>query len=245
MIPHRAFPLIVALGACGARAQEAEPQVPLDEPPAWKLSAGAYRYPDAGNAFDVNLRNASSVGDAWIGYFRFPAQDVDQWRAGWQKDYGEHVTITPSAQVASGGFLGGSIQAQAGDPWFVAAAFGRTNLHPYYNLNFDPNDSYTVQAGYDDKKSGHYASVQLVRDNREHPDRRHVHFTWREDVARRNRLTLDALYKTGTLDDGSKVRRWGFTASYDWPRLFVVVACDPKSNFSPLDLWRFTIGMRF
>jgi hypothetical protein len=242
----RLLAFAAAVTAAWARAQESVPQVPLDDPPPFKLTIGAYRYPDSGNAADLNLRNTSSLGNTWLGYFRFPAQEISQWRTGWDKQFGEQVRIKPSAQWASGGFVGGSLQAEAGDPWFAAIGIGRTNLRPYYNLNFDPNDSYTVQLGYHDEKAGRYASVLLVQDNREHPDQRHLHVNWRQGHAGGNRITLDALYKTGTVEEeGVKIRRWGFTASYDWPRWFVLVAYDPKSNFSTLDLWRFSFGARF
>lgn len=227
-------------------AQEAEPQVPVDEPPPFKLTAGAYQYAGTGNALDLNLRNTSSFGNTWLGFFRFPAQEIEQWRTGWDKQFGEQLRVKPSVQAASGGFVGASVQAEMGDPWFAAVGIGRTNLRAYYNLNFDPNDSYIVQLGFHDDRAGRYASILLVQDNRQHPDQRHLHFTWREGHAGGNRITLDALYKTGTVEeDGVKIHRWGFTASYDWPRWFVLVAYDPKSNFSNLDLWRLSIGARF
>lgn len=242
----RRFFAVLLLLPCCARAQEAEPQVPLDEPPAYKLTVGAYRYPEAGNALDLNLRNTSKLGNTWIGFFRFPAEDVRQWRTGWDKQFGERVQVKPSVQAASGGFLGGSIQAQVGAPWFAAVGIGRTNLRPYYNLNFDPNDAYTVQAGYQDEKAGRYASILLVHDNREHPDQRHLHFTWREGTPDRHRFSVDVLYKSGTVEEEQRrIHRWGASASYDWPRFFVVLAYDPKTNFTPLDLWRLSFGTRF
>ncbi len=43
------------------------------------------------------------------------------------------------AIIAIIGVLGSLLTATA--PWFAAAGLGRTNLRPYVNLNFDPNDS--------------------------------------------------------------------------------------------------------
>jgi hypothetical protein len=247
-VPKRTpFILAVAFATTGAvRAQEPQPQVPPDEPPPFKLTLGLYHYSPEGRGYDVNLRHTSSLGNVWLGYFRFPAQEVSQWRTGWDRELGEVVRVKPSVQAASGGFVGGSVQAEVGDPWFAALGIGRTNLRPYYNLNFDPNDAYTVQAGYHDKEQGRFVVATMVRDNREHPDQRHFHLTYREGLAGGHRVTLDALYKVGTVEEeGVRIRRWGFTASYDWPRWFVLVAFDPKSNFSSLDLWRLALGTRF
>lgn len=58
------------------------------------------------------------------------------------------------------------------------------------------------------------------------------------------RLTLDLLYKEG-LVEGATIHRWGASITYDWPKLLLRVAYDPNANFSPDNLWRFSIGMRF
>ena len=243
---RRATFFLLPLLVVPAYAQEPEPQASQDEPPPFKLTAGAYRFSDASPAYDLNLRNTSVLGNTWIGFFRWPAPAIHQTRTGWDREFGEVLRVKPSAQAASGGFVGGSLQAEVGAPWFTAAGFGRTNLRPYYNLNFDPNDSYSVQVGYKDEASGRLLSALMVRDNREHPDQRHFHLTWRQSLGSGHRVTLDVLHKIGTVqEDAAKIHRWGFTASYDWPRFFVLAAYDPKSNFGPLDLWRVAIGTRF
>lgn len=192
---------------------------------------------------DANLRHSSAAGNIWIGYFRYPDQDIGQWRTGWDRSFGSTLRITPSIQLASGGFVGGSVQAETGEPWFVGAGLGRTNLRPYYNLNFDPNDSYLVMAGHRDE-SGRVLMVQMVRDNRQNPDQRHFHVVYRQPLPRGERLTLDALYKQGRVED-DMFRGWGATVTYDWPRFFLRLARDPKTNFTPVDAWRFSIGTRF
>lgn len=197
------------------------------------------------------LRRSSEAGNTWVGYFR---QDGDasnnaatntftQWRAGWDASYGTDVRISPSLQIASGGFAGGSVMEEAGAPWFVGAGLGRTNLQPYWNLNFDPNDAWTLSAGH---RSADNRLLQIlgVGDNRQNPDQRHLHFLYRQPLADGERLTVDALYKTG-LVDGERIRRWGVSLAWDWPLWSIRMAWDPKVNFSPVDALRLSVSRRF
>lgn len=236
---------VLATSACAALCALPSLSPAADETP-FKLTLGWYRYsesPESSNAFDANLRHTSDLGNLWIGYFRWPEQSVHQWRGGWDRTFGEGVRLQPSLQVASGGFLGGSVGIEAGAPWFAGAGLGRTNLRPYYNLNFDPNDSWTLSAGHrgDD---GQVIMLLMVRDNRENPDQRHVHLVWRQPIEGGQRLTLDALWKRG-LVDGDRITRTGLSATWDWPRYFVRLAYDPKANFTSQDLWRLSVGSRF
>jgi hypothetical protein len=242
---RRAALLIAALGA-GTAAAADTPSDPSDdskEPPHFKLTLGWYDFSDHSRGIDTNLRHTSDLGNVWIGFFRLDEPEFRQWRTGWDRSFGKAVRVSPSLQLASGGFAGGSIQAETGEPWFAGVGFGRTNLRPYYTLNFDPNDSWQVAAGHR-SEGGRTLSAQMVRDNREHPDQRHFHLLWRQPLPRGERLTLDALYKVGIVEE-EKIRRWGFTATYDWPRFFVRIARDPKTNFTPVDAWRFSVGTRF
>jgi hypothetical protein len=237
---------LLVLGLQGpARADDA-PAPPREEPAAehpFKLTFGWYRFSDDANGFDVNLRHSCEWGNAWVGFFRLADQQVDQLRTGWDRSFGSAVRVSPSVQLASGGFIGGSAQVEAGAPWFAGAGIGRTNLRPYYNLNFDPNDSYMLSAGRRDE-GGQLFMALMVRDNRENPDQRHFHFLYRQPMAGGERLTIDALYKIGRVDEET-IRRWGFTVTYDWPRVFVRLARDPNTNFTPVDSWRLSFGTRF
>ena len=231
---HRCILLLLAVACLPAAAQDS----------AFKLTLGEYRFSDHTDGIDANLRYTSELGNAWIGFYRQARpDDVSQWRGGWDRTFGEAVRVTPSAQVASGGFIGGSLQVETGAPWFAGAGLGRTNLRPYVNLNFDPNDSYVLLAGHRGA-SGRVVTLQMVRDNRANPDQRHYHLTWRQPVGKGERLTLDLLRKEGTVE-GEFIRRWGATAGYDWPRFFVRIARDPKTNFTAVDAWRFSVGARF
>ena len=231
--------LVMAVLAAFAEAAAAQ------EPPSsvFKLTTGRYSFSDDTAAWDVNLRNQSALGNAWVGYFHVDGGNVNQWRTGWDSSYGSAVRLSPSLQLASGGFAGGSVQVETGESWFAGAGFGRTNLRPYWNLNFDPNDSYMVSAGYRGAEE-RTVMLLLVRDNRQNPDQQHVHLFWRQRLPAGDRVSVDILRKTGTVDD-QYIRRWGLTLTYDWPRYFVRVAYDPKTNFTAVDALRLSVGTRF
>jgi hypothetical protein len=231
---------LLALCACCAHAADTEG-------PAFKFTAGRYRLTGGGlppsTGIDLNLRHTSSLGNTWIGWYGEDRGGPHQWRGGWDRffDVGP-LRVQPSVQVASGGFRGGSLYAEAGQTWFVGAGAGRTNLKPYVNLNFDPNDMVMLSAGH--RWSDSTLTVLLVADNRENPDQRNLHFNWRADRDDGERLTLDLLAKRG-LVEGELVRRIGWSATYDWPRWFVRAAWDPKVNFSSQDMLRLGVGTRF
>ena len=218
-----------------------------DDAPAFKFTAGVYHFSGGGapasDALDLNLRHSSDFGNVWIGWFRWPHEQFSQTRAGWDRtfDLGA-VRVQPSAQLASGGFAGGSLYAETGESWFAGAGIGRTNLRPYANLNFDPNDAWTVAGGYRwaDNRS---LAFTLVGDNRQNPDQRHFHVQYRTPVAGR-RLVVDLLLKRGIVD-GAMVHRAGLSVGYDWPRFFVRAAWDPKVNFTAQDMLRVQAGTRF
>ena len=220
-----------------ARAEEAADSRPF------KLTLGWYRYSDHTDGVDTNLRHTSELGNVWLGYYRDADEGVSQWRTGWDRSFGTAIRVTPSVQLASGGFVGGSIQAEAGAPWFAGAGFGRTNLRPYVNLNFDPNDSWLVSLGHRGE-GGQVVMAQMVRDNRQNPDQRHFHLLYRQPLDGGERLTVDLLHKVGNVE-AERIRRWGLTATYDWPRFFVRLARDPRTNFTPVDAWRLSVGTRF
>jgi hypothetical protein len=231
---------VTALATSATRADDAAP---------FKLTTGLYFLSAGGGvasgpALDVNLRHTSEFGNVWVGWFRAPVLEVSQVRAGWDRSYSiGAVRVMPSLQWASGGFWGGSLAAEAGSTWFAGAGLGRTNLRPYANLNFDPNDAWTLSGGYR-WGDNHALSVQVVRDNRENPDQQHVHVVYRTPIAGDQRLTVDLLAKRG-LVDGTPIRRIGLSVGYDWRRHFVRVAWDPKVNFTAQDMLRLSGGVRF
>ncbi|MGZ5846675.1 MAG: hypothetical protein ACXWJJ_04305 [Ramlibacter sp.] len=233
--------LLAALALAGTAAHAA------DEP-AYKFTAGDYLLSGGGlptdHGLDLNLRRSSAAGNLWVGWYRQPGADISQWRTGWDRTFdAAALRIQPSVQLASGGFRGGSLYFETGQDWFAGAGLGRTNLRPYANLNFDPNDAITLAAG---RRWGESQAVTLllIADNRQNPDQRHLHLNWRSSYAGGERLTLDLLAKRGTVD-GQRIARLGFSATYDWPRWFVRAAWDPKVNFTAQDMLRLAAGTRF
>lgn len=226
-----------------ARADGAAP-----EPPAFKLTLGRHHGTASGSATDVNLRrafgDAEAGGNAWLGFYDAPGQGERQWRLG--ADDGIALgafRLQPAGQVASHRYAAASLGIETGESWFIGAGFGRTNLHQNTNLNFDPNDSYSLSAGLRVDGGASY-QLQWVRDNRQNPDQRHLHLVWRTPLPQGQRLTVDLLHKQGLVDDVT-IHRWGASLAYDWPRFFVRVAYDPKVNFTPETQWRLSAGTRF
>ena len=213
------------------------------EDPAFKLTLTGHRFSESGNGADINLRHSGDWGTQWLGFFKADGLDAHQFRGGWERSFGDTVRVLPSLQVASGGFVGGSIGVETGKTWFVGAGLGRTNLRPYYNLNFDPNDAWSLGAGYRVSGGTSY-SVSLTRDNRENPDQQHFHAVYRTPINGQDRLTLDLLYKQG-LVNGEAIRKLGATVTYDWPRYFVRLAYDPNTNFTADNVVRVSVGTRF
>lgn len=211
--------------------------------PAYKLTVGGQYFSESGNGVDVNLRHSSELGTTWVGYFDASGLDAHQLRGGWDRTFGDTVRLSPSLQFASGGFVGGSVNVETGNTWFVGAGYGRTNLRPYFNLNYDPNDSWSLSGGYRAADGVSY-SLSYTRDDRENPDQQHFHAVYRAPVNDADRLTVDVLYKHG-LVSGESISKMGATITYDWPRLFVRLAYDPNTNFTQDNVLRVSFGSRF
>jgi hypothetical protein len=210
----------------------------------FKLTLGDYRY-GGHDGQDLNLRYQQGDSHAWVGDYRERGFG-NQWRAGFDSSVsiGGPFSLQPSAQVAQGGFVGGSLNLQVGDTWFGLVGIGRTNLKPYFNLNFDPNDAYTLGAGHKGER-GDQIALTLIADNRLHTGQRDWHLTGRWPVGDDMRLSIDLLRKSGLADDGPVTEAWGCSITWDFASWFLRVAYDPKQNFSAQDATRFAAGLRF
>ncbi|GAA6118471.1 hypothetical protein [Acidovorax sp. FG27] len=236
---------VAALAAPPARAAT---DTAGDATGAFKLTTGLYQVSGgglpSGPGLDLNLRYSRADDQWWVGVFRSPALGFSQPRAGWDRTVAMgDWRVLPSVQVASGGFVGGSVAVETGSTWVVGAGLGRTNLRDYANLNFDPNDAYSVYGSHR-WRSGDTLALQLVRDNRQNPDQQNVHLVWRSPRPGGERLTVDLLAKQGTVD-GRFVRRAGLSVGYDGPEWFVRAAWDPLVNFTPQNMVRLSTGVRF
>jgi hypothetical protein len=216
--------------------------------PAFKLTAGLYQSSGGGEASsdstDLNLRHSSALGNVWIGRYLAPARELVQDRIGWDRIWTVGaLRIQPSAQLATGGALNGSVGVETGEDWYVGAGFGRTNQRETVNLNFDPNDAYSLSGGYR-WADGPSLGLVYVRDDRLNPDQQHLHLVYRTPLPEDHRLTVDLLYKRGLVED-EMIERTGLSVAYDWPRWFLRLSYDPKVNFTPQDMWRLAFGTRF
>ena len=218
------------------------------EETAYKFTTGLYALSGAGlsnsHGLDLNVRQSSSLGNIWGAWYRSPEVQVSQPRMGWDQSFDmSSWRVIPSVQAASGGFLGGSLSVETGDKFFAGAGLGRTNLHPYVNLNFDPNDAWMASVGYR-WSSVHSLSLQVVHDNRLNPEQQHVHMIYRIPMPEGERLTVDMLFKSG-LVEGRMVHRSGLSLTYDFAHFFTRIAYDPVINFTPQTMWRLSVGQRF
>lgn len=216
--------------------------------PAFKLTVGRYQSSADGQpssfSTDYNLRHTSWLGNVWYGHYVASAEELTQDRAGWDRNFSLGlVRLQPSVQVATGGAWNGSLNLETGESWYAGAGIGRTNLRPTVNLNFDPNDAWSLSGGYR-WAGGPSLGLLLVRDNRENPDQQHLHLIWRTPLLDRHRLTVDLLRKRG-LVEGEHIERTGLSVAYDWPRWFLRLSYDPKVNFTTQNMWRLAGGTRF
>src|SRR5450830_1507286 len=168
-----------------AQAPDTSSPAPAEHP--YKLTFGLYPMRGGGQpastGADLNLRYGYGSGNVWLGRYEADGQGT-QWRGGWDRSVPlpGGWRLQPSLQLASGGFAGGSLGLERGERWVAGAGLGRTNLRPYVNLNFDPNDAWMLWAGYHPTES-QSLSVLVVRDNRQNPDQQHMHLVYRGPVS--------------------------------------------------------------
>lgn len=240
--------LLLAGGALADSARLPDDAAAHEEAAAakpFKLTAGYYRYGSL-DGQDINLRYRGGDATFWAGAYH-DREFGSQGRAGLEGAFrpfsGLGLSLQPSLQVASRGFAGGSLTAEIGEPWFVLTGWGRTNLKPYFNLNFDPNDAVSLAFGRREE-NGRTFYVMAVADDRTHTGQKHFHFVARQPMAHGQRLTVDVLRKTGEGDEGP-LNAWGASMAYDWNDWFIRLAVDPKQNFSATNAVRLSVGTRF
>jgi hypothetical protein len=229
-----------------AAAGPAASSTPEAEAWAFKVTSALYAERDAPLATDQNLRGNLGDHTAWVGHYQRGGQFA-QTRAGYEYTFKLPVgQVIGSAQAATHGFAGGSITGQLGSEsvWAIVG-LGRTNLKPYYNLSFDPNDSVVVGAGLR-ARPGAVLSVFTVADDRLGTGQKVTHVVWRERYGKDQRLTIDFVHKTGSPEAGLPgAPGKGLTVTYDHGNLFARIGREQKVNFTASDQTRFAAGFRF
>lgn len=236
---------LAALSSLSTHVQADSDQLSL------KLTPSVYQNSNQAAAVDANMRGNLGSHVVWLGHYR-QGESTDnaefiQTRVGYEYSipmpFGQ---LTPSVQAASKGFYGGSVTAQiGGQDLFGILGFGRTNLKPYYNLNFDPNDAITLglAARLPDKA---LLSFFVVRDDRLSTGQNVTHLVWRKNISDHQRITIDSAYKNGREEAGSDVVKGRMLSlGLDHHQFFIKIARDQKVNFSLNDQTRISVGMRF
>ena len=232
----------VCLAVPGLRAAEA-PAADETEGRKYKLTVAAYRA-DGDTSYDANLRRRHGDFVAWIGGYADPRGD-DQGRAGGEYDLERpRALLVPSLQLASNGFVQGSVYAELGGATHAIVGYSRTNLKPYFTLTFDPNDSVQLGAGRTTRDGGRI-DLFTIADVRLGTGQQDTHLQWRRGLRRGDRVTLDVVYKSGHTDEGIYVRAVGATATYDRPRWSLRLAYDPHVNFGRDAMARLGVAWRF
>jgi len=235
--------LTVLLAATAASAADNHATAPPD-PPSNKLTFAYYAFSSGTHGVDINLRHSFATSTAWVGGYH-ETDGFDQARVGWEYDYTHAwLTLVPSLQAASHGFVGGTIYGEAGRHLFAIGGAGRTNLAPYWNLGFDPNDYVQFGGGYRDDR-GNTASVFAIHDNRLDTGQTNTHMYFRRHVGRDWRWTVDVVREHGTGEDGLLVRAWAGSVDTDWRRWFVRVSGDEHVNYTAEHQVRIAGGLRF
>ena len=231
----------------GAAKDERDAAAEQKEGIALKFTPTYYHSSAENPAWDLNLRGSLGAHDAWVGYYR-QREDFQQLRLGydttWDAPFGK---LTPSVQYATHGFMGGSLNAEIGERYFALLGFGRTNLKPYFNLNFDPNDAQMIGVGTRALPRTTLSLFQ-IRDDRLHTAQRITHLVARYKADDKTRWTVDVFHKSGRgdADPSSEVLRGtGAAVTYDFEPYFVRVASDPYVNFTNNHMVRVALGMRF
>ncbi len=254
LAPARVFAaatfVICAGAACGQGVGNAQQRADLkmadEEGIAYKLTPSFYRTANQAGAYDINLRGNVKAHTAWIGFYQ-RANEFQQLRVGYEDAIAlPFGRLTPSAQYATRGFLGGSVNAEIGERYFGLIGIGRTNRKDYFNLNFDPNDAIMIGAGTRAIPNT-TLSVFQIRDDRLGTGQRVFHVVARIKPDDRTRWTIDVFHKEGraSADDPVTVRGTGISVTYDFDRYFVRVASDPHVNFSSDRMVRLSLGLHF
>lgn len=237
--------LLVATAVSADATRPGGAEVGTSDVWAFKLTPSYYATTHVKDAFDVNLRANDGPHALWVGHYR-RGDEFEQTRTGYEYTYQiPGLQVIPSFQAASHGFAGGSLNARIGDAVYALLGYGRTNAKDYYNLNFDPNDSFVYGVGTQLLPKSNL-SLFTIKDNRLHTGQRVTHLVWRYLPDDHQRWTVDLSAKQGRLTpDDERVSGNALSLTYDYRNIFLRLAFDRKVNFTPEDQTRVTFGYRF
>ncbi|MDB6063274.1 MAG: hypothetical protein JWM78_3377 [Verrucomicrobiaceae bacterium] len=225
--------------AINATADEA-PDKSID----FKLLSSFYQVSDGNHANDINLRAKTDNQTGWVGIYR-DHNGFQQERVGYENTQAfDHFHVTLSPELASGGYIGGSIETEWGDDTYLIAGWSRTNLKPFYNLNFDPGDALTLGIG-----SKAFARTELslyhIWDDRLGTEQQVTHAVARYEISPDQHCAVDMAYKRGFSDTGKFVEGYSMMLSYDYDSYFVRIGRDQYVNFSHVMQNTFALGKNF
>lgn len=210
---------------------------------AWKATGSLY-VQEGGASGDLNLRRQAGVLAGWLGVFHDPHSDTVA-RAGLEADlHAGPLLVVPTLQAASNGLKAAQLYSEIGGASYAILGASRTNLRPFYNLSWDPNES--VQLGLGRHLSRYdrlYAFT--IFDVRLHTGQQDTHLLWRHRLGSRLGLTFDGLYKSGHTDSGRYVRAAGVGAYVDGPHWLLKTYFDPYVNFTDHSMFRLGLGAKF
>lgn len=211
---------------------------------AYKFTTTYLRASDYNDAIDLNLRANYAVHTAWVGEYG-DKQGFRQLRAGYE--YSPEFTLirpTLSVQIASKGYVAGSITTEIGEKNFAIFGIARTNLQEYYDLGHDPSDAVTLGIGSRGIENNEISLFQVF-DDRLKTQQRNNHLVWRYKFSDEERISIDASYKTGLTTDNVFIHGYGLSADYRYKQYFARIARDEYANFNPSHQTRFSAGFHF
>jgi hypothetical protein len=238
-------------GAFTPRAHADTPAVPGPAPTAveraddlvWKATGSLYVLPDEAWV-DLNVRRQLGSFAAWLGLFHDPSTETAA-RVGVEYAYrGGPVLVVPSVQVATNNALAAQLYSEIGRETYLIAGVSRTNLQPFFNLSWDPNESVQLGLGH---RMGRYDKLYAftIFDVRLHTGQQDTHVLYRHRVTRKLGVTVDGLWKSGRGDSGPWVRALGIGFYVDGTRWLAKAYYDPHANFSDYTMYRFALGAKF
>jgi hypothetical protein len=210
---------------------------------AWKATGSLYLQQHE-TAFDLNLRGQTGALVGWLGMYHAPsAATIGRVGAEYDWRHGS-VLIVPTLQAATNGLRAGQLYSELGGTSYAILGVSRTNLRPFYNLSWDPNESVQLGVGH---HLSHYDKLYAftIFDVRLHTGQQDSHVLWRHRLSSRLGITLDGLFKSGHTDSRRYVRGLGFGVYLDGVRWLLKAYYDPFVNFSDDTMFRVGFGAKF